>query len=74
MPTVNGLTFAYTNDDGHTLGSYVVKCNLSASGAPTSANDDSQGYKKGSLWISSANNIYMCANASTGAAVWRQLN
>ena len=51
-----------------------IKANLSASSAPTTSNDDSQGYEPGSLWLDTTNDeVYICADASTGAAVWKQV-
>ena len=45
--------------------------NLSASAAPTSGDDDADGYSPGSLWVDATNDqSYICVNASTGAAVW----
>lgn len=41
--------------------------------APTVNNDSSQGYQIGSVW-SSGSNLYICQNASIGAAVWTLIN
>ena len=49
----------------------LVKSNLQATIAPSSSNDDSEGYAVGSLWIdNTAKRVYACTDASTGAAVW----
>jgi hypothetical protein len=53
-----------------------VKNNYVATSGPTSSNDSSQGYSVGSHWINTTPNpkrAYVCVNASTGAAVWRQV-
>lgn len=44
---------------------------LDATSAPTVNDDDTQGYSIGSHWVDvSADVFYICADASTGAAVW----
>lgn len=49
----------------------AIKSNLSASTAPTVNDDSSAGYAKGSVWIDGTGlKIYMCFDASVGAAVW----
>jgi hypothetical protein len=46
--------------------------NVTAVVAPAVTDDDVAGYDRGSMWIDTAlNNIYVCANPATGAAVWR---
>lgn len=48
---------------------------IDATAAPGAGNDDSQGYAKGSLWVDTTNkHCYQCADNSTGAAVWKQLD
>lgn len=56
-------------------GSYtVLQDNLLAVVGPTSSSDSSLGYSVGSLWVDVvARQIYFCADASVGAAVWRQI-
>lgn len=50
------------------------RSNLSASAPPGAANDQSQGYSVGSLWAdTSADEGYLCLDASSGAAVWKQI-
>lgn len=46
-----------------------------AAAAPTTADDDAAGYDVWSVWIDTtgAPDIYVCTDASTGAAVWVQL-
>jgi len=42
--------------------------------APASANDNTQGYDVGSLWLNTTSNTaYICKDATTGAAVWLSL-
>lgn len=49
--------------------------NLTATTAPAVTDDGDAGYQVGSIWINtSTDNIYMCADTTAGAAVWRQLN
>lgn len=54
----------------HVLG---VKINLSATAAPTTGDDDADGYSIGSLWVDVTNDVtYQCVDSTTGAAVWKQ--
>jgi hypothetical protein len=51
----------------------VVKNNHSASSDPTVNDDDADGYAIGSVWINTTTDVaFVCAHASTGAAVWVQ--
>lgn len=51
------------------------KANLSATAAPTMNDDDGDGYSVGSAWVDETNdNAYVCADSTTGAAVWLQIN
>lgn len=51
----------------------AVKANLSATVAPVASDDNTAGYAVGSVWIDvTADEVYICADASTGAAVWIQ--
>jgi len=53
----------------------VLKHNRLGTVAPAVTDDDTQGYAVGSHWIDVvADNVYACVDASTGAAVWRQLD
>lgn len=48
---------------------------LNATVAPAVGDDNVDGYEVGSLWIDvTADNSYICVDASTGAAVWLQIN
>lgn len=48
--------------------------NMAASAAPGVGDDCADGYSAGSLWYDSANvKLYLCVNASPGAAVWKQI-
>lgn len=49
-----------------------IQNNFTATTAPTSSNDNTQGYVVGSVWINLNTDIsYTCVDASTGTAVWR---
>lgn len=49
--------------------------NYAATLAPTSANDNTQGYSPGSSWYNTSTSyIYQCVSAATSAAVWVQIN
>lgn len=56
-------------------GAYTAhKTNLAATTAPTVNSDTTAGYSVGSLWCdTTADNVYVCIDATTGAAVWNQL-
>jgi len=48
--------------------------NYAGTGAPTSSNDQTQGYAVGSFWYDTVgHNLYYCQSAATAAAVWEQL-
>jgi len=50
----------------------LLQDNLSAVVPPAAGNDNTQGYGIGSSWIdTSADKEYVCTDASTGAAVWK---
>lgn len=52
----------------------IPKANLSATTNPTAGDDTADGYRTGSLWVNtSANIVWICTDASLGAAVWGQL-
>lgn len=52
----------------------TAKSNLTATTAPTTGSDGTQGYSVGSIWVNTSTNLgYLCTNASTGAAVWTPL-
>lgn len=52
----------------------IPKSNRTATTAPTVNDDIGDGYSEGSLWVNTATNtIFLCADASTGAAVWQSL-
>ena len=49
--------------------------NLAATSVPAVTDDLTKGYGVGSIWINTTtNNVYLAANVSAGAAVWRLLN
>jgi len=50
-----------------------VKNNFTATTDPTTSNDNTEGYAKNSTWFNTTSSpveIWRCADASTGAAVW----
>lgn len=52
----------------------VAKSNIALI-PPTPSDDESLGYSEFSLWIDSVlEDVYMCVNPATLAAVWRKLN
>jgi hypothetical protein len=49
--------------------------NFSATLAPTTGNDNTEGYSQGSEWYNTSNGyVYICVSAATSAAVWVQIN
>lgn len=53
---------------------YAPKANLSATTSPGSANDNTQGYAVGSVWIDvTGDKSYIAVDVSTGAAVWNDV-
>lgn len=53
----------------------LPKVNASGSGAPGTSDDNTQGYAVGSEWFDLVGNqIYVCSNAATSAAVWSQFS
>jgi len=49
--------------------------NFTAVVAPTSSNDNTQGYSSASIWYNTiSGNLYVCTSAATSAAVWVQIN
>ena len=60
LPTANGGAGALDKIDATT--------------APTTGDDDGDGFSAGSIWTDVTNNeSYICLDASTGAAVWQKL-
>lgn len=48
--------------------------NLTATTNPTVSSDSTQGYSVGSTWVNTTTqNIFVCASAAVGAAVWSQI-
>lgn len=73
-PVIAGGTGASTAANARTNLELGGKVNVAATAAPTANNDDTDGYSVGSVWIDTANDeIYVCADASVGAAVWRRI-
>lgn len=67
-------TFAnFTGAEVAASESDLVKNNWAATDAP-GVNDDDTTYTVGSIWVDITNDrIYVCADASTGAAVWKEI-
>lgn len=53
-------------------GSRFKKCNFTASAAPISSDDTTQGYEIDSLWVYNGL-VYVCTDASSGSAVWNEI-
>ncbi len=52
-----------------------VRSEFARTTAPTASDDSNAGYSVGSLWIdTAADKVYMCVDATAGAAVWRLLS
>ena len=50
------------------------KHNFGATTSPTTTDDDSAGYSIGSVWVdTSGQQAYICIDATTGSAVWKQI-
>lgn len=55
--------------------STLLQLNLSATAAPTTSSDGTEGYAVGSIWVDTTNdNVYQATDVSTGAAIWRRLD
>lgn len=51
-----------------------IKCNFSASAAPTTGDDTGDGYSVGSLWYDTTGDAaYVCLDATAAAAVWLRI-
>lgn len=81
ITVTDGDTVNVTGEEGintETSGFDVIvrgrKYTLSPASNPTTGDDDTQGYVTFSLWINeTSNRLFYCVDASTGAAVWREL-
>jgi len=61
--------------DGTTWVSQERTNNYSATVAPASSNDTTQGYDIGSVWIDTvSDSSYVCVDNTTGAAIWHQID
>lgn len=69
------MAWPMKNDAGTTLFTFNLPLfKLDATTAPTTANDDTQGYVAGSIWVDRTNDkVYICTDNATGAAVWVQI-
>ena len=53
----------------------VPNSKYDATSAPGASDDADSGWQVGSVWVNlTTDNVYLCADATAGAAVWRQLN
>lgn len=76
VSNVNGQTGAVVldaDDIAETATRYWdVKNNRTATTNPTVTNDDTENYSQGSTWLNtSTGTMYVCTDASTGAAIWK---
>lgn len=63
------------NNDPTIQAANTAKANLTAVAAPTVNDDTTAGYSIGSIWIDTATDtVYVCADATAGAAVWKDLS
>lgn len=68
----NLLTYFNSNLD--IIDAALAKCNFVAAADPTGDDDDGDGYVVGSMWYNTTGHkIFACEDASTGAALWRQI-
>lgn len=52
-----------------------IKCNFSASAAPTAGDDSGDGYVVGSFWLDTTNDkAYVCLDNTLTAAVWKEIS
>jgi hypothetical protein len=66
-------TVLWSSSAGDVPANLAFTNNFAATAAPTVSNDTSQGYSVGSTWVNMATNpdtIYVCTDATKGAAVW----
>jgi hypothetical protein len=69
------VELALRNDAGTVLHNFPLPKNrLDAMAAPTTGDDDADGYVGGSLWIDrTADKAYVCTDNATGAAIWQEI-
>ena len=67
----NAPSESYTDANGNLRWLRDLNVNLSATTAPTTTDDVSEGYRVGSLWIDINNDaVFTCVDNTEGAAVW----
>jgi hypothetical protein len=52
----------------------ISEGNFTATATPTVTDDETDGYSAGSMWIVDNEHIYICVDATEGAAVWQFVN
>jgi hypothetical protein len=63
----------YNNETAGVSTPSIIKCNLSATAAPTINDDSGDDYIVGSRWLDTTNDKeYVCLDNSLGAAVWKE--
>ena len=68
----NLLTYFNSNLD--IIDAALAKCNFVGAADPGVDDDDGDGYTAGSIWFNTtAHEIFLCEDATTGAALWRQI-
>lgn len=71
----NNVVVLDADDIAETATRYWSKKNNVTNTAPTVSNDSSQNYAVGSQWYDTvADTLYICENASVGAAVWQPIS
>lgn len=64
-------TVLFSSSAGDVNANLAFWNNYDADAAPTATDDESSGYTAGSTWIDqTTGNIYVCTDATAGAAVW----
>lgn len=74
-PGVHFLAWSYIGGEYVLADTVGVLYNLAATASPVVGDDQVDGYSVGSIWVDvTGDNVFICVDASTGAAVWHQVN
>ena len=75
MPDATDIDFPGSMEDNvDIIDAALAKCNYIASADPTVNDDSGDGYSAGSRWHNtSGHKIFICEDATLGAAIWRQV-